>query len=119
MYRKYIYSVLSLLLVTIGHGNFAEMFESDITWSVIFFTIYFFGVVYFLLAAFMGIYMDAYKIVRLLYGYNDKQNFNWKDFVSWLCVLYFYVKRKLFPDSMDDEDEEEEKQEEDIDFDDQ
>ena len=43
-------------------------------WSVVFLLVYFVFVVYFFLNDFMGIYMEAYSIVRMQDGYDDNNN---------------------------------------------
>lgn len=94
LYRNFRLSFLSLLLISIGHGDFQEMFESDLSWSVIFFTMYFFIVILFLLAAFMGIYMDAYKIVRLVNG-STAQLYDRALLIAWFKAPYKPVKAKV------------------------
>ena len=70
-------------------------------WSVVFLLVYFVFVVYFFLNAFMGIYMEAYRIVRMQDGYDDNNNTLAKTemlmwFVDWLP---YAIKRKMFSDN--------------------
>ncbi|CAG9332367.1 unnamed protein product [Blepharisma stoltei] len=120
MFRSFPYSFLMILLLNVGHGDYKTMFDLDLAWSVIFFLVYFFGIVYFLFAAFMGIYTDSYKMVRLLEGYDDDQN-TWKKkdlmlwFIDWIPsfakrliveLIFKESKKKVKEEEEEDDDEE-------------
>ena len=98
LFHNFTYSVLDLLLITLGHGNFESMIYISEGWSVVFLLVYFLFVIYFFLNAFMGIYMEAYRIVRMQDGYNDNDT-TWAKteilmwFVDWLP---YAIKRKMF-----------------------
>ena len=73
MFSYFPYAFLSLLLFTLGHGDFEQMIQLNLELCAVFLFVYFFLMVYFLFATFMGIYSDAYKVVRICEGYNDDQ----------------------------------------------
>ena len=76
------------LLFCIGHGQIMELIKKNYAWGVLYFIIYFFCVIFFLLSVFMGIYMDAYRLVRLREGYDDKYS-KWNAFrwMRWVCTI--------------------------------
>jgi hypothetical protein len=81
------------LLFTVGHGNIMELIEANYSWGVVYFIMYFFIVVFFLLSVFMGIYMDAYRLIRLREGYEDNYSlWTLKDYLLWVCAC---IPRKL------------------------
>ena len=65
-----------------------ELIKKNYAWGVLYFIMYFFCVIFFLLSVFMGIYMDAYRLVRLREGYDDK-GASWTVFrwMRWVCSL--------------------------------
>lgn len=121
-YYSFIYSILNLLLISLGHGQFEKIIGLHESWTVLFIICYFLLLIFFLFSLFMAIYFDAYKITRLQEGYTDNTT-TWKKidilmwFVDWLPYAF---KRKLFDkkekktdfeEDDEEKDEEEEKQE--------
>ncbi|OMJ79653.1 hypothetical protein SteCoe_20273 [Stentor coeruleus] len=121
-YYSFIYSILNLLLISLGHGQFDKLIALHESWTILFIICYFLLLIFFLFSLFMAIYFDAYKITRLQEGYTDNAT-TWKKndvlmwFVDWLPYAF---KRKLFDkkekktdfeEDEEEKDEEEEKQE--------
>lgn len=99
MFSKFEYALLSLLLLNIGQGISDELMEIDFNNTVIFYLIFYFSVLFFLIATFMGIYMDAYKMVRFTQGYaDDESKWDRSTFTMWLADwIPNIIKQKLFP----------------------
>jgi hypothetical protein len=99
MFSKFEYALLSLLLLNIGQGITNELMEIDFYNTVIFYIIFYFSVLLFIMATFMGIYMDAYKMVRFTQGYEDDES-KWtrSTFTMWIADwIPNIIKQKLFP----------------------
>jgi hypothetical protein len=71
-FRSFDQALLRILLLTSGYGSVLKMFLNFREWTVVLWLIYFFGIVFFLMSAFMGIYMDAYRRVKMLSGKDDE-----------------------------------------------
>lgn len=80
-------ALTSILVLTIGHVDYEFMLRVNEGWTIFFLIIYFFVMSFFLFGAFMGIYMDTYRLIRLRDGYFDDGN-NWtKDQIKqWLLA---------------------------------
>jgi hypothetical protein len=117
-YHNYIYTVISLLLFSMSHGNFDEMMKINVHWTAFFLILFFVVIIFFLISSFSGIFVDAYKVVRLVEGYeDDKTTWTSKFFLMWLIDwLPQGVKRKIFErkekgknlNDVDDEDDHDE-----------
>jgi Polycystin cation channel len=121
LYHSYTYSNISLVLISLGHWNFEKLILQNEGWSILFLLFYFNFIVFFLLYAFMGVYMDAYKSIRIQQGYIDNQT-TWgsKELINWLFdwlpsnikkFLEKEKKKEKFKQEEDDdlEDDEDEK----------
>ena len=121
-YHSFIYTMINLLLYSMSHGKFDEMMKIDIHWTAFFLAVFFIVIVFFLVCTFAGIFMNAYKVVRLTEGYDDeKTTWTVRHFAMWLVDwLPPGIKRKIFyrkekgkgineaedADGQDDEDDE-------------
>jgi hypothetical protein len=70
-FRNFEQTLLRILLLISGYGEVLTMLLQFRVWTVFLWLIYFFGVLFFLISAFMGIYMDAYRQVKMLCGKDD------------------------------------------------
>jgi hypothetical protein len=96
-YRNFEISLISNLLFTIGEGDIIATFRINREWGVIIFVIFWFVIVFFVLSVFLGILMDAYRLVRMREGYTDDDN-QWdvKDYIDWaLGWMPFSVRNEL------------------------
>lgn len=60
------------------------MFRINREWGVMIFVIFWFVIVFFVLSVFLGILMDAYRLVRMRQGYTDDDNaWELKDYIQW------------------------------------
>ena len=93
-YRTFWHSVIKNILFSVGVNNTAVLARINLFWSVVFHVVYLVFVVFFILGAFIGIYIDSYREMRALEGYED-ENKVWgaKDYLVW--VLGFLSKKKV------------------------
>lgn len=86
-------ALVSILVLTIGHVDYEFMLRINEGWTIFFLIVYFFVMSFFLFGAFMGIYMDTYRLIRLRDGYVDDQS-NWSkvQFFEWLMA---WMPRKI------------------------
>lgn len=97
-YRSFGYACLYNILFSIGVGNAAVLSKINLFWTLVFYFLYLFFVMFFILSAFIGIYMDAYRQVRIREGYRDDVKvWNLIDYVIWLfgCFPKSKVKNKI------------------------
>ena len=110
VFHKFTYAIIDLLLLSLGHGDFESILEVTEAWTILFFSVYSILIMNFLVSSFMGIYMDAYKIIRLQEGYTDDET-TWtkSNILLWLIDwLPFSFKKKFY---------EKEKAEKNVDYD--
>ena len=74
--------MLNNLLFTIGVSNASVLSKLNLFWTIVFYLIYLFFIVFFILSAFIGIFMDAYRQMRVNEGCRDE--INGLDYVDWI-----------------------------------
>lgn len=97
-YHAFLYSTLNLLLFSMSHGKFEEMIKISTQWTAFFLVVFFILIIFSLISVFSGVYMDTYRVVRLVEGYDDEKSvWTWKVFAIWLVDwLPQNIKRKIF-----------------------
>lgn len=76
-YRSFSHVLLNNLFFSIGVGTTSTLIRLNQLWTVLFYIVYLFFVVFFVISAFIGIFMDAYRQVRMLEGYQDDIGVNY------------------------------------------
>lgn len=93
-------ALTSILILTIGHVDYEFMLRVNEGWTIFFLVVYFFVMSFFLFGAFMGIYMDTYRLIRLRDGYRDDES-NWtkeqlrKWILAWLPRRVITIIEKI------------------------
>ena len=93
-YRRFGLSVVNNLLFTIGFSNSVVQLEINIFWTVLFYVLFLLFSIFMISCAFVGIYMDAYREVKILEGYRDEvKAWAFLDYLLW--ILGCFKKKKL------------------------
>lgn len=107
-FRNFEQALLRILLLISGYGDILTMLLHYRAETVILWVVYFFGVLFFLISAFMGIYMDAYRQTKMLAGKNDLNcpkatKAMYKNWVK--DSMPGFIKRRCFKDDKVSDDE--------------
>ncbi|CAG9335312.1 unnamed protein product [Blepharisma stoltei] len=99
-YRNFGYALLYNVLFSIGIGNTQTLIRINAFWTLFFYICYLFFVMFFVTSSFIGIYMDAYRQVRIREGYRDDVKvWGVADYIVWFLGCFPKTKIKSKVDS--------------------
>mmetsp|Transcript_33977 Transcript_33977/g.59200 ORF Transcript_33977/g.59200 Transcript_33977/m.59200 type:complete len:803 (+) Transcript_33977:3150-5558(+) len=105
-FRNFEQTLLRILLLISGYGDILVMLLHYRIETVILWLVYFFGVLFFLISAFMGIYMDAYRQTKMLSGKDDMNcpKAGKQMYTDWVkASLPGFLKRRCFKGDQEEE----------------
>lgn len=96
-YRNIFISLMSNLMFTVGSGDIVAMFRVNREWASTIFILFWFVIVFLVLSVFLGIIMDAYRMVRMKHGYTDELGqWDMQNYFDWaLAWLPWNARSKL------------------------
>ncbi|OMJ80881.1 hypothetical protein SteCoe_18784 [Stentor coeruleus] len=93
-FRRFGLTLFSNILFSIGIGNSSLLIKLNLFWTVAFYTIYLIFLIFITICAFIGIYIDAYREIKLYHGYvDDKKVWSFLDYMLW--VLGCFNQKKM------------------------
>ena len=97
-YRKLSYTLIHNILFTIGFGNSTLLIKLNLFWAILFYIIYLNFSIFILVCGFIGIYMEAYRQIKLTHGYRDHiKVWAFVDYVVWFlgCMNQKRLRQKI------------------------
>lgn len=97
-HRNMSLTLINNILFSIGIGNTALLIKLNLFWTVLFYILYFNFVIFILICGFVGIYIEAYRQIRLKLGYRDEVKvWAFVDYVVWMlgCMNQKRLRQKI------------------------
>lgn len=85
IYRKFDWTFLTNFFFAIGVSDPVYLSDINVVWTILFYIVYLFFIVFFFTSAISGIYMDAYRMARFEQGYREDTN-KWG---LWQYLMWF------------------------------
>lgn len=93
-FRRFGLTLFNNILFSIGIGNSSLLLKLNLFWTVTFYTIYLIFLIFITICAFIGIYIDAYREIKLYHGYvDDEKVWSFIDYMLW--VLGCFNQKKM------------------------